>query len=362
MKDVLIESRLSEILRFLEAPDAMKKQRDGLVQMKKSKAYGNMGISVVVFVIGILCFRWGLSALFFWGGLLIAGFGVIFFILNLYGVAVASQFTFRKDLVETCTYFYYNTFCLKTTDFIGKSDQIVDVCEVIPLPVLNAYKKSGWDKFLGTDKPRASGYGKSTPIECARCQKKSADSMESSYDVPILTKYREEFRSKETAETQDLIKNLFLKCKACGSIFCYECLGYMADQTSRFLCPVCGKATNGWGGLADRWMNLRYICAPDQDVDFSISSVHIDQSPRTDSRIVDVAIHLEGTPFGSLSLSNVALDIGGKWFLASPEPLLAGSDTISQTEHERLRTLKLRLVKGEITKDEYLKKKKFQEN
>ena len=291
-----------------------------------------------------------------------AGSSVIFFFLSLVRVAKASQVTLDTDLVKTCSKFYSNAFCRKTSDFGAKDDQIVDVCEVIPLPVLNAYKKSGWDKFLGTDKPRASGYGKSTPIECARCQKKSADSMESSYDVPILTKYREEFRSKETAETQDLIKNLFLKCEVCGSVICYECLGYMADQTSRFLCPVCGKATNGWSGLASRWMGLRNIRAPDQDVDFSISSLHVDQSPRTDSRIVDVAIHLEGTPFGSLSLSNVALDIGGKWFLASPEPLLAGSDTISQTEHERLRTLKLRLVKGEITKEEYLKKKKFQEN
>ena len=332
MTDVQIESQLSEILRFFETPDAMKKQNDGIIQIKKSKGYGNIGISVVLFVLGALLMIWGGRGLYFWGGLLMAGSSVIFFFLSLVRVAKASQVTLDTDLVKTCSKFYSNAFCRKTSDFGAKDDQIVDVCEVIPVPVLDDYKKSGWLKFLETDKPISD---KSIFIECTHCQKKSWDSREAFQDIPVSTKYREEYQSKETAETQNLIKNLFLKCEACGSVICYECLGYRVGKMSRFLCPVCGKATNGWSGLASRWMGLRNMCAPDQDVDFSISSLHADQSPRLDPRIVDVTIRLEGAPFGSLSLSNVALDIGGKWFLASPEPLLAGSRARRPTPNNR---------------------------
>jgi hypothetical protein len=69
-------------------------------------------------------------------------------------------------------------------------------------------------------------------------------------------------------------------------------------------------------------MNLRYS-KTDQDVDFSLSSVVVDKKPRSDQRIVDVMIRLNGAPFGTLTLSNVAFNVDGKWFLASPEPILA---------------------------------------
>jgi len=69
-------------------------------------------------------------------------------------------------------------------------------------------------------------------------------------------------------------------------------------------------------------MNLRHS-KTDQDVDFSLSSVVVDQVPRSDRRIVDVTIHLSATPFGTLVLSNVAFNVEDKWFLASPEPILA---------------------------------------
>ena len=137
----------------------------------------------------------------------------------------------------------------------------------------------------------------------------------------MSTKYREEYRNQEPAETQNLIKTLYLKCQGCGSVVYYECVVYLAPKTQRFLCPVCGKATNGWDGLASRWMNLRYS-KTDQDVDFSLSSVVVDKVPRSDRRIVDVTIHLSGAPFGKLSLSNVAFNIEEKWFLATPEPLV----------------------------------------
>jgi hypothetical protein len=329
MKDVLIERKVGDLVKYLGDPEGLKKQAEGITQIKKSKALGNLGIAIVLIVLGALASIYGIADVF--GGKKLP-MGVLFLIGGPMGVlggaymvfsssaraATASQVSFSTDLEQLCRTLYANVFCKKTTDFGSKDDQIVDVCQFIPVPVLENYRKSGWDTFIGKSKPRSGAQ----PIECSQCQKK-ADHSETHYtSIPVSTKYREVYRSQEPAETQNLIKTLYLKCQGCGSLVCYECVAYSAPKTQRFLCPVCGKATNGWDGLASRWMNLRYS-KTDQDVEFSLSSVVIEEQPRSDQRIVDVMIRLSGTPFGTLTLSNVALNVDGNWFLASPEPILA---------------------------------------
>lgn len=328
MRNILIENRIPDITVFFDRSASITKQSEGITQIKRSKALGNFGIAIVLIVFGALAAVYGIADVF--GGkklpmgvlFLIGGpigvLGGVYMVLSSLGrAATASQVNFETDLERLCQIFYSNVFCKKTTDFGSKDDQIVDVCQFIPVPILENYKKSGWDTFIGKPKPRSGGHS----IECARCPKK-ADHSETHYtSIPVSTKYSEEYRSQEPAETQDLIKNLYLKCQLCGSAVCYECVAYSAPKTLRFLCPVCGKATNGWDGLASRWMNLRYS-KTDQDVDFSLSSVVVDKVPRSDRRIVDMTIHLSGTPFGKLSLSNVAFNIEDKWFLATPEPLV----------------------------------------
>lgn len=328
MRNILIENRIPDITVFFDRSESITKQSEGITQIKRSKALGNFGIAIVLIVFGALAAVYGIADVF--GGkklpmgvlFLIGGpigvLGGVYMVLSSLGrAATASQVNFETDIERLCQIFYSNVFCKKTTDFGSKDDQIVDVCQFIPVPILENYKKSGWDTFIGKPKPRSGGHS----IECVRCHKK-ADHSETHYtSIPVSTKYSEEYRSQEPAETQDLIKNLYLKCQLCGSAVCYECVAYSAPKTLRFLCPVCGKATNGWDGLASRWMNLRYS-KTDQDVDFSLSSVVVDKVPRSDRRIIDMTIHLSGTPFGKLSLSNVAFNIEDKWFLATPEPLV----------------------------------------
>jgi hypothetical protein len=328
MKDVLIEKRVGDLVKYLGEPDGLKKQAEGITEIKRSKALGNFGIAIVLIVLGALASIYGIAdvfggkklpmgVLFLIGGPIMLLGGVYMVFSSLARAATASQVTFETDLERLCRAFYSNVFCKKTTDFGSKNDQIVDVCQFIPVPVLENYRKSGWDTFIGKAKPRSGGQ----PIVCAWCQKK-ADRSETHYtSVPVPTQYGEEHRSQESAETQNLIGNLYLKCQGCGNTVCYECAAYLEPKTLRFLCPVCGKATNGWDGLADRWMNLRYSMTT-QDVDFSLSSVSVEKAPRFDQRIVDVIIHLSGLPFGALSISNVAFKIEDKWFLATPEPPL----------------------------------------
>lgn len=328
MRDILIENRITKIIEFFDLSESLTKQSEGVTQIKKSKALGNFGIAIVLIVLGALAAIYGIAdvfggkqlpmgVLFLIGGPIMVLGGVYMVFSSTARAATASQVSFVTDLETLCRTFYTNAFCKKTTDFGSKDDQIVDVCQFIPVPILENYRESGWDIFIAKSKPRSGA----KPIGCTQCQKK-ADHSETHYtSIPVSTKYSEEYRSQEPAETQDLIKSLYLKCQLCGSIVCYECVAYSAHKTQRFLCPVCGKATNGWDGLASRWMNLRYS-KTDQDVDFSLSSVVVDKAPRSDRRIVDITIHLSGAPFGRLCLSNVALNVEGKWFLATPEPVL----------------------------------------
>lgn len=315
MKDILIENRIPEIIRFFDPSESLTKQSEGVAQVKKSKALGNFGIAIGLIVLGSLAsiygvadvfggYRLPMGIIFLIGGPIMVLGGVCMAFASTARVATASQVNFDTNLEELCRIFYANVFCKKTTDFGSKDDQIVDVCQFIPVPILENYRKSGWDTFIGKSKPRSGAQ----PIECTQCHKKADHSGTDYTSIPVSTNYRD-------------IKTLYLKCQGCGSVVCYECVAYSAPKTQRFLCPVCGKATNGWDGLASRWMNLRYS-KTDQDVDFSLSSVVVDKVPRSDRRIVDVTIHLSGAPFGKLTLSNVAFNIEDKWFLASPEPIL----------------------------------------
>lgn len=53
----------------------------------------------------------------------------------------------------------------------------------------------------------------------------------------------------------------------------------------------------------------------------TVSSVNIQEQPRRDRRLVDVTVRVSGPSFGQITFRNVVIGVGGKWFLATPEPV-----------------------------------------
>jgi hypothetical protein len=196
MRDILIEKCIPELTSFFGASESLKKQSEGVTQIKKSKALGNLGIAIVLIVLGALASIYGIAdvfggkklpmgVMFLIGGPIMVLGGVYMVFSSSARAATASQVSFATDLEQLCRIFYANVFCKKTTDFGSKDDQIVDVCQFIPVPILENYRKSGWDTFIGKSKPRSGAQ----PIKCSQCQKKTDHSethYTESYQEPIF--------------------------------------------------------------------------------------------------------------------------------------------------------------------------------
>lgn len=319
MNKLLIENHIDDIIRYLSDPDGLKKQTEGIIKIKRSKAFKNLWLGIVALIIGIVAIilnsfsrTWLLLV-----SLLFILLGCYVVITSMIRASRAPSFKFATDLQELCKTFYFNALCKNPGDLGSKDDHIVDVCQFIPVPVLENYATEGWDMFIASPRPRSA----SNPLVCTLCSKKAEHRKAYFTSLPINTKLREEYRNKEDEETKNLIKTLYLKCKICGKEFCYECLGYTTYKGYRFICPACGKATNGWKGLGYRWTNLRNAIS-EKNIDFTLSSVIIEKTPRPDSRVFDLVITLNGQPFSPIHLTNVAINIGEYWFLATPEYLI----------------------------------------
>lgn len=242
-----------------------------------------------------------------------------------------TSLTLATDIDGLCKDFYFTVFCKKPDldQTQSKVKQILKVCHFIPLPVLQSYEKTGWDTYLEKPKPKLKPEA-IHPMTCLLCGKKvehveTALFPEEGTKVFGATVIIDVRKDEEVEEKKPFIKSAFLKCQQCGAVVCYECMGYGVPKTQRFLCPTCGMATNGWTGLANRWLRLRNSMIDEKYLfkDLSLSSIRVDKTPRSDQRVVDIVVHLTGEHFGEVSFYNIAFSAKGKWFLASPEPILA---------------------------------------
>lgn len=326
MRELLLDRRIPEILEFFNEPDSLKKQKNYTAKSKKIFAIKMIGTGVFLIFVFWLINSLGVdkfcakaqshrfNSLFailyvIYYGILISGIGISFFAaISLLKVFLKKPFL--KSLEKECSRFYNVMFCKKVEDnLFGPIERIVNVNHFIPVPVLKSYESAGWETYIVDDKETS---GSLTSIECFKCKKKTENCKHTALSMPMSTKSGN--KNEETHPT-------YLKCENCGNFICNNCMSSTACNVMRCICPLCGKATNGWKGLVDRWINARHL-KTQNNVDFQLSKVKIDKNQRNDPRIFDIIIHLQGKPFGSITFANVAINIYGYWFLSSPEPII----------------------------------------
>lgn len=227
MKDPLIEKRIGDIVKFLSAPDGFAKQAEGITQIKKSKALGNFGFAIVLIVLGALASIYGIAdafggktlpmgVLFLIGGPIVLVGGAYMVFSSLARAATAPQVTFETDLQRLCGAFYTSVFCKKTTDLESKDDQIVDVCQFIPVPILRCYTKRGWKAHAETGD---RNHGHASGVKCDSCGRESSSTDESELD--------------HLRANQDRlgIRTIYLECEDCHSQICNQCLGHSSPRS-----------------------------------------------------------------------------------------------------------------------------------
>lgn len=337
MKTLLGNERITSIVEFFDAPDALDKQLRSVKRIRYSEDVGPMiGGGILSFVLGLgAVYSFSQPSHEFFNVKILDTLLLLMFGASLFGLIVGpilffmglnelkkarrlSMTSFIGDLNELCQLFYTIAFCRKSSAS-GKKDDIREVMHFVPIPVLESYTKSGWIAFVGQPKAPSKS---AQPMECEVCGKRVEHSIEGQLlgEIPeYANQITDELSSKdqETYETSDF-RNRFLKCQNCGYVVCGECIAYSIPKHQVYLCPDCGRATNGWKGLARRWCWVR------RPIEANEFAIHVDTVPRSDQRVSDITVHIVGIPSGEkVTFSNVALCIDGKWFLATPEPILA---------------------------------------
>ncbi len=102
---------------------------------------------------------------------------------------------------------------------------------------------------------------------------------------------------------------------------------HFVDVSEYFPVPVL-REYSGYSARRDdllkRWRDVRERFVA-QDAGFGVEQVEVVENPRPGGKVVDVLVRLRGSRFGELVFRNVAVGVGGKWMLATPEPLLVES-------------------------------------
>jgi|CXWL01.1.fsa_nt_gi transcription elongation factor Elf1 len=314
MYKLVVENRLNEILEFFTRPDAMETQRGEAVSLAKREMRGSAAFALLLIVAGAISVFVGLTGRTYWilVGAVGGGMG-LWQLFRLLSKMRSFHVTFESDLVQACRTFYLNAYCKAVTDFDGKEDQIASVLHLVPLPILRGYATEGWSAFTISTTSSAAA---ENAVSCATCGRSFAAAKTRGF----LHIYDDELAKGEGIRKD--LESQFLVCQHCGLQACYMCLFRSGPKELRLICPRCGRATCGIQGITERWKVLRNLSGT-INPDCTLASVDVSETGRSETNVVDVVVRLSGTPFGEITFRNAAIHVDDKWFLATPEPLVA---------------------------------------
>jgi len=328
--------RVQTVIGFFQQPDSSAKQR-GVVEAAKMRSIRTglgCGIAMIAGMALVGFLGWAM-----WHGNKSPsmGIGVILFFIGVAGIVDGIRrilkSSFRsprssaiepsKSIQDLCEQHYRAFFCEKSTDIEEMMHRFFDSCHFFPAPVIESYSQEGWALFTAASTPEDKDVKQ---LHCSTCDKKLEKAIRRDYlSLPIeLGDYKGDFKKKYGERSEETIKTDFksqiVRCEKCQNTWCLECLFHCTPKEGRYLCPVCGGATYGTEGLAERWARCRQTYSAN-NIAYTLSDLTVQEKPRSDLRIKDITVNLSGTPFGNAEFKNVALNIEGNWFLVSPEPI-----------------------------------------
>ena len=316
---ILNDGKVSEVLKYFNQDGGVDKNREFVAGFKKRKAGGNMAMGIGLAVVCVLATIYGVAdvftdarlpfgVLFLIGGPLGFVFSLVVLAKGIGRFAAASNFSYAGSLDELCRQFYSAAFCRAGTDSESREDYLADASHLIPAVVLENYQGDGWTFFEGREEKKSD----SVPIKCSACDKAHGHSERTYISVPL---------NEDVEGAKEGKKVLYLDCTYCGYKICYNCVDNGHPSELRYLCPQCGKASNGMKGLASRWATCRRK-ASKEDTNFTISEMTVSEGDRINDKAVNIFVTLKGDPYRVKKFRNVAVNIDGSWFLATPEPLV----------------------------------------
>jgi hypothetical protein len=330
---------IGEILAWSE--NDLTKHDEYVRKLQKKTSWINvlLGVAAIVFglvaaILGFMGFTpvWYLLVVF---GILAVVAGPIILARNLLRAAKGGKESAQADMAyddleKVCELFYSHAFGKGWAQTISLEDRIVEAADVIPFSVLRRYEESilqpntGWTVLESTAAVPGSLEEDTGSLECVHCHKTTPHSKKSNASIPFR-------KDLQIVKDEHFLQSsgVYTKCQHCGQALCYHCyvrLGY--------LCPVCGKATDGMSGLQERWQAVRWEIlrkAGLGDVDkvgagaifklikmvFPVTGCR--HSLRDNPNIAEVSVSFQVGGY-QLQFNNVAVKVAERWFLASPEP------------------------------------------
>jgi len=289
-EQTLHESRLDEIVLFVEKTDSIESQRAIAKSVKRSKGTGTVCGGFVMIVVmlvlaasipGGLVFRLVLLAIGLFGGIRVIRLGMR-------QKSAAPDITFSQSAQQLCERFYGKTLLQGEKFPSDREDMILEICEVLPVPVIEKYQVSGWSTYGDPNSPKPPPQG----IACSKCGKDLG--------------------------TSDGETRYISVCDYCGTAVCTVC----TDALLANLCPTCGCATGGWQWLAMRWNRLRRALGEIDSSEDMALSLEVEQAPRPETGAFDLFVRVQVGSGRELLFHNVAFHFGGGWLLCSPEPIV----------------------------------------